>query len=991
MARSQTPRATRAQVARDHADLARRRGVRALVATALRSRSVHAREILAEFAWPGSALSEVINWAESPTTSVPPEVSAEAIGWLGHVIALQNQLPSDLAHGRALLETAIRHTHVDTTPPELVETLAQLLLLQGDRPAVLSLLENVDLETPVIDAVRVDLLNPFLSPGGRSEEWTSAFSHFLTEGEAQQVQVSEAAPTSRQIYPFDRLTTPALPTIASALKVTVAISCFRPGPELRTAVLSAVRQTWRNLEILVIDDASGPGYDAVLAEIATVDPRVKVIRKAVNGGTYRARNTALRVATGDFFTVLDSDDWLHPQAIEKSIEPLLQSAEVIATRHAAVRVSNDLRLTRLGYEQRHQSAHSLMFRTSEALGRIGFFDPSRKGADTEYARRLVAAFGRPTQDINTVLTVTRLSEGLSSSEFGPGWRHGSRHAYKCMYRPWHDAIKNSEADPFLDPWSLRPFPTSRRWTRENAFLARHSKHFDVCFAGDWRRYGGPQKSMLSEIDAARGAGLKVAVMHLEAMRFMTRRDEPLCAEIVQRIRRNEVELLHADDDANISLLLVRYPPILQYPPHIGTSVRVQETVVVANQAPVEPDGSDQRYVVSDVTQRAAETFGSPVSWLPQSPRIRSLLKAQDPDVPMLDWDNPGLIDTRDWTRTRPAPTHEHEVVIGRYSRDHPMKFPVTFSDLRRSYDFPENYRVRVMGGTKTVPQLAAAEAASPSDVPLNWEVLPHGAVDVHDFLESLDFFVYYDNPTRHEAFGRVLLEAAASGTVTIADPRHRETFGDAIDYAPPGEAPALVAHYVAEPDLYERRSAQMRRIVAERFGYEGFTDRLMHLLQRSRPSPVRSTATDRHPATTLDLRIHDNGTTRPISVHPRGEQHVISLPVRTLADASQMDEVVLVVEGSDDEVAKWVQRELVVDVEDLRFSDDSLMRAPAALVCIAQRRGRAVRLLARAELSPRVTTGLRQQASPAEAWTAWQLCQQEAAFRCFDATVADRH
>ena len=51
------------------------------------------------------------------------------------------------------------------------------------------------------------------------------------------------------------------------------------------------------------------------------------------------------------------------------------------------------------------------------------------------------------------------------------------------------------------------------------------------FAGDWRRYGGPQRSMLEEIHSLLEAGLEVGVMHLEALRFMRTTDDPLCAPL----------------------------------------------------------------------------------------------------------------------------------------------------------------------------------------------------------------------------------------------------------------------------------------------------------------------------------------------------------------------------------------------------------------------------------------------------------------------------
>ena len=55
-------------------------------------------------------------------------------------------------------------------------------------------------------------------------------------------------------------------------------------------------QTHGNLEILLVDDCSGPDFEDVFAQAEALDPRVRLLRQARNGGSYLGRNAALRVA-----------------------------------------------------------------------------------------------------------------------------------------------------------------------------------------------------------------------------------------------------------------------------------------------------------------------------------------------------------------------------------------------------------------------------------------------------------------------------------------------------------------------------------------------------------------------------------------------------------------------------------------------------------------------------------------------------------------------
>ena len=91
--------------------------------------------------------------------------------------------------------------------------------------------------------------------------------------------------------------------------VSVIIPVYKVEPYLRQCVDSVLAQTYRNLEIILVDDGSPDGCPAICDEYAAKDARVRVIHKE-NGGLSDARNAGIRAATGEYLLFLDSDDYL---------------------------------------------------------------------------------------------------------------------------------------------------------------------------------------------------------------------------------------------------------------------------------------------------------------------------------------------------------------------------------------------------------------------------------------------------------------------------------------------------------------------------------------------------------------------------------------------------------------------------------------------------------------------------------------------------------
>jgi glycosyltransferase involved in cell wall biosynthesis len=104
--------------------------------------------------------------------------------------------------------------------------------------------------------------------------------------------------------------------------VSIIVPCYRGARFLPEAIESCLRQTRRELEVIVVDDASPDDCAEIAERYARSDSRVRVIRRPENGGVSRAFNTGLEAAHGDYFSRLAQDDLFGEFAIEVMLQHL---------------------------------------------------------------------------------------------------------------------------------------------------------------------------------------------------------------------------------------------------------------------------------------------------------------------------------------------------------------------------------------------------------------------------------------------------------------------------------------------------------------------------------------------------------------------------------------------------------------------------------------------------------------------------------------------
>lgn len=100
------------------------------------------------------------------------------------------------------------------------------------------------------------------------------------------------------------------------VKISIIVPVYNVERELPRCVDSLIAQTYKDLEIILVDDGSMDNCSELCDSYALADNRVRVVHKK-NGGLSDARNEGRRVARGDYILYVDSDDWLESKACEK--------------------------------------------------------------------------------------------------------------------------------------------------------------------------------------------------------------------------------------------------------------------------------------------------------------------------------------------------------------------------------------------------------------------------------------------------------------------------------------------------------------------------------------------------------------------------------------------------------------------------------------------------------------------------------------------------
>ena len=124
--------------------------------------------------------------------------------------------------------------------------------------------------------------------------------------------------------------------------ISVVVPVYNVEPYLEKCLDSIRAQTWSNLEIILVDDASGDGSGRICDAYAGRDERITAVHFPVNRGLPAARNEGVRRAGGEYLTFADSDDYVEPELVERLWISLIRSGAELSICGVDVFPAGDL-------------------------------------------------------------------------------------------------------------------------------------------------------------------------------------------------------------------------------------------------------------------------------------------------------------------------------------------------------------------------------------------------------------------------------------------------------------------------------------------------------------------------------------------------------------------------------------------------------------------------------------------------------------------------
>ncbi len=342
-------------------------------------------------------------------------------------------------------------------------------------------------------------------------------------------------------------------------------------------------------------------------------------------------------------------------------------------------------------------------------------------------------------------------------------------------------------------------------------------HFDVVHAADPRFLGGTSSALRAELKAARLWGLNCGLLPI-----LGHQQSPVGvfdSRLSAAIEQSNIVWLTGSEQATCDVLLAHHPAVFERMPLSPVRLQPRRVVCVVHH-PLFDGQRVQQYNLAVVERVLDRLFGVPVVFAPVGPKVRSQLEGLGAQGPtLLRHDLWNMVDLAEWAQhQRKAPTDT--VNLGRHTRADPMKWPGSADDLRAAYPDRADFNIKVLGG---VPDTIQHWIGS------NWEIRAFSENDVPDFLNRLDFYVYFHSKHWVEAFGICIAEAMASGLVTVLDPSFKCLFEDGAAYCDIAETENVVEQFIASPPAYVQQSNAARELVRRKFAIDQYPQRMARL------------------------------------------------------------------------------------------------------------------------------------------------------------------
>ncbi|MFQ6546499.1 glycosyltransferase [Aestuariibius sp. 2305UL40-4] len=661
-------------------------------------------------------------------------------------------------------------------------------------------------------------VNSILTNGTKDEvRWLEGINAYLAGFDLTPLSLRSGSDPVLQ-----RLSAPPPPAVTEGPLISVLMPVHNSGPVLEHSVRSVLDQSWRNLELMICDDASTDNSWEILLRLAAEDNRIRLLQNPVRVGPHVSNNRAVHAASGDYLTLQDQHSWSHPARIARQVG-------AIAASDDPAHLAGAIRMDRAGRPGRHLpfTANSrdgvtvarpaaLMIKTRFFDEVLGNWDGVRLEADRELIGRLYR-FSRK-----------KLPRYLVPLIFAPkaadpvdGWTSDlskARRQYRRAMRSWHAHLKQpnlwlpfpQKERPFPAPPALLNAPEDISRALDGPAPPRRILTARIATITNCRFPGGNASSTIDELGHFAAFGFDPVLIHCPNSYSVGK-------TLTDRYKAwpGGVRFSHTFDRLEVDHVILRGPSTIADTPfarEVLPKIRAKHGHIVVNNSNLRPSG-DPHHDSRTLFARADALSAESVEICPISPGIRAELEKARDGIPgaaplsALDW-NP-TFDTASLLRD-PKDRMSAPYTIGRHARDTLEKWPETAERIRQAYPDHPDIQVNILGGAE-IPR------AILEGLPANWTVHPYGSLPPVDYLSTLDAFVYFPHTSYYEAFGRTIVEAILAGRPCILPDDFRGTFGDLPLYTDPSGVHRMLTALAADDTARIAYLREAQTIAADRY------------------------------------------------------------------------------------------------------------------------------------------------------------------------------
>lgn len=201
--------------------------------------------------------------------------------------------------------------------------------------------------------------------------------------------------------------------------VSVVIPIFNVEKYIRECVNSLLRQTYKNMEIILVDDGSPDNCPNICDSYLALDKRIKVIHKN-NGGLSDARNKGIDIATGQYLVFVDGDDFLLPDAIGRMVKIAAEyHADIVCIRY--IRCEEDesfmnMKISRKTTEKilKYEGIDKIReFLSGDTINTTAW----GKMYCTKFFKKIRFPYGKYHEDVYTTYKLVDIAERIVSSSY----------------------------------------------------------------------------------------------------------------------------------------------------------------------------------------------------------------------------------------------------------------------------------------------------------------------------------------------------------------------------------------------------------------------------------------------------------------------------------------------------------------------------------------------------------------------------------------------